>query len=91
MNALEKQLEEYMVNQGDSPATADAAARKCIEAVARNTSLGFGIGVGVGLITSNPGALLMGVAAGSIAGAATFLADPSCEAVREAAMKVSRF
>lgn len=88
MGILEQRLYDYMIDRDVPPLVAQSAAEECARRMERNAVLGAAGGFAVGFLTANPGAILMGLAGAGFGGAATLLASPSCEQVREAASQI---
>ena len=87
---VERKLYDLMVSNGVDEDVADRAAKACLRKAAINGSIGTGVFATVGVLTSNPAALLLG-AVGGIAGfAGTFAASESCSGVRAAAEKLAQ-
>lgn len=85
MHLLEKELYDFMVQNGVDGFTAQEAAKNCATSITRSAGVGFVIGTGVGVATGNPAALLMG-GVGAFGGGALALAiSPTCNEVRQAA------
>jgi hypothetical protein len=89
MDPLEQKLREFMVTNGVTPTVAETAAQKCASAVKTNAFLGATVGFTLGMATSNPGSLIIAVVTGGFAGAGTLLGSPSCQEVRDAALKIA--
>jgi hypothetical protein len=68
---------------------AKPAAMECARRFQSKFLLGAGAGFAVGVLTRNPAAILMGIAAGSFSGTAILIASPSCQEVRNAALKLA--
>ena len=88
MGILEQRLYDYMIDRDVPPSVARSAAEECARRIERNAALGAAGGLALGYLTGNPATILMGLAGAGFGGAATLLASPSCEQVRDAASKI---
>ena len=90
MTSVEKALRDFMVGEGVSSYEAELAARRCAREVTSYGVAGAAFGVGIGLLTSNHGALLMGVVTGAAGAGLALAQSPSCEEVRDAATRLAQ-
>ena len=89
MYVLEQKFYDFMIEKDVPPEMAKSVAEECARRIQNSALVGTAAGLTVGLLTMNPGTLLMGAATGGLLGTATLIGSPSCQEVRDAAFKLN--